>query len=218
MSASDPLGPRLLRGALVSVDTVVPVPRMVVFQYNPDSVTRSLTARTPNTEGTRVTATRLAGAPRETIRMDVALDAADQLEKSDPVAMALGIYPQLSTLEMLLYPSSLEVIANTALIATGSVELLPSPAPLTLLIWGAKRTLPVRLTEFTITEQAHDATLNPIRASVALGLTVMSYEDFSITNPGYYVFLAHQVVKEGMAVLNTVTDATSVAGGNTKLF
>ncbi len=218
MSAPDPLGPRLMRGALVSVDTVVPIPRLVVFQYNPDSVTRTLTARTPNTDGTRVTATRLAGAPRETIRMDVDIDAADQLENSDPIATSLGIYPQLSTLEMLLYPSSVEVIANTALIATGSVELLPSPAPLTLLIWGAKRTLPVRMTEFTITEQAHDATLNPIRASVALGLTVMSYEDFSITNPGYYVFLAHQVVKEGMAILNTVSDTASVVTGGARLF
>jgi hypothetical protein len=76
----------------------------------------------------------------------------------------------------------------------------------------------VRLSEFTITEQAHDTALNPIRASVALGLTVLSYEDFSITNPGYYIFLAHQVIKEGMAVLNTVTDAAAIGTGGTSLF
>ena len=153
MSAADPRNPRLLRGALVSIDPVIPIPKLVVFQYNPDSVTRSLAARVPNDAGSRLTATRLAGAPQETIKMDIEIDATDQLEKSDPVAMALGIYPQLSTLEMLVYPSSIEVIANTVLLATGTIELLPPPAPLTLLIWGVKRVVPVRLSEFTITEQ-----------------------------------------------------------------
>jgi hypothetical protein len=218
MSAADPRNPRLLRGALVSIDPVIPIPKLVVFQYNPDSVTRTLAARVPNDAGSRLTATRLAGAPQENIKMDIEIDATDQLEKSDKVAMTLGIYPQLSTLEMLLYPSSVEVIANTVLLATGTIELLPPPAPLTLLIWGVKRVVPVRLSEFTITEQAHDTTLNPIRASIALGLTVLSYEDFSITNPGYYIFLAHQVIKEGMAILNTVTDAAAIATGGTSLF
>lgn len=216
---SDPRGPRLLRGALVSVDSVIPIPKLIIFQYNPDSLVRTLTARTPKDSGTRATAMRLSGAPQEVIKMDVEIDATDQLEKNDPVAMALGIYPQLSTLEMLVYPSSIEVIANTILLATGSIELLPPPAPLTLLIWGIKRIVPVKLTEFTITEEAHDPSLNPIRAKVGLGLTVLGYDDFSITNPGYYLFLAHQVIKEGMAVLNTVNDLTAVVGTNgPKLF
>ena len=214
---SDPRGPRLLRGALVSIDPVVPIPKLVAFQYNPDSLTRTLAARTPPPSGTRQAATRLTGAPQETIKMDVEIDATDQLEKSDPAARSLGIYPQLSILEMLIYPSSLEVIANAILLAVGTVELLPAPAPLTLLVWGAKRIVPVKLSEFSITEEAYDTALNPIRARVALGLTVLSYDDLSITNPGYYVFLAHQVVKEGMALLNTASDLTAVAGGNVKL-
>jgi hypothetical protein len=210
----------MLRGALVSVDPVIPIPKLVIFQYNPDSLVRTLTARTPkDAAGTRTTAMRLSGAPQEVIKMDVEIDAADQLEKSEPVAMALGIYPQLSTLEMLVYPSSIEVIANTILLATGSIELLPPPAPLTLLIWGIKRIVPVKLTEFTITEEAYDPSLNPIRAKVGLGLTVLGYDDLSITNPGYYIFLAHQVIKEGMAVLNTVSDLSAVVGANgPKLF
>lgn len=211
---TDPRGPRLLRGALVSVDPVVPIPKLIVFQYNPDSMTRTLTARTSPATGTRQAAIRLTGAPQETIRMDVEIDATDQLEKGDPATVALGIYPQLSILEMLLYPSSIEVIANAVLLATGTVELLPPPAPLTLLIWGAKRIVPVKLSEFSITEEAYDTALNPIRAKVGLGLTVLGYDDLSITNPGYYVFLAHQVVKEGMALLNTATDLTAISGGN----
>ena len=218
MSAPAPGSPRTLRGALVSIDPVIPIPKLVVFQYNPDSLTRSITARTPKDAGTRMAATRLTGAPQETIKMDVEIDATDQLEKSDALTMKLGIYPQLSTLEMLVYPSSIEVIANTVLMATGVIELLPPPSPLTLLIWGIKRIVPVRLTEFTITEEAHDTALNPIRARVGLGLTVLSYSDLSITNPGYYIFLAHQVVKESMAVINTVSDLSAVAGVSTPKF
>ena len=79
------------------------------------------------------------------------------------------------------------------------------------------RILPVRVEEFSITEEAHDTALNPIRAKVSLGLRVLSYNDLSITNPGYYMFLAHQVLKETMAAIGTVQNVNSVAGGNIKL-
>ena len=217
MSGSDPRGPNLLRGALVSVDTVVPIPKLVIFQYNPDSVVRELKARAPSEGASRLTATRLSGAPIEKITMDVEIDAADQLANSDPTTMALGIYPQLSTLEMLIYPSSIEVIANTALLLAGTIELLPPTAPLTLLVWGLKRIVPVRVDTISITESMYDTQLNPIRAKAGLGLTVMSYEDLSVTNAGYYIFLAHHVLKEGMALLNTATGLSSVLSGKTSL-
>lgn len=217
MSVADTRGPRTLRGALVSIDPVVPIPRAVVFQYNPDAVERTVKARSPREAGERLAATRLAGAPQETVRLDVEIDAADQLAQADPQAVSLGIYPQLSGLEMLVYPSSLQVIANAALLAAGSIELLPPPAPLTLLVWGIKRIVPVRVDGLTVSEQAHDPGLNPIRARVGLELAVLTYEDLSVTNPGWYVFLAHQVLKEGMALLNTAGDLTAVAGSNLRL-
>ena len=216
MSAADFRGPRTLRGALVSIDPVVPIPKAILFQYNPDGVSRTIKPRGSGGEG-RAVATRIAGAPQEQIRFDVEIDAADQLERGDPLAASLGIYPQLAGLEMLVYPSSIQVIANAVLLAAGSIELLPPPAPLTLLVWGVKRIVPVRVDSLTVTEQAYDTGLNPIRAQVALDLAVLSYDDLSITNPGYYVFLAHQVVKEGMALLNTVGDLTAVAGGDVRL-
>ncbi len=118
---------------------------------------------------------------------------------------------------MLVYPKSALVIANTVLLAAGTIEVIPPDAPLTLFIWGAKRILPVRITEFSITEEAHDQALNPIRAKVGLGLRVLGTNDFSITDPGYYVFLAHQVVKETLSVVGTVSDLTAVAGSNIRL-
>ena len=132
-----------------------------------------------------------------------------QLEKADPIATSMGIYPQLSALEMLLYPKSALVIANTVLMAAGTIEVIPPEAPFTLFIWGPKRVLPVRLTGFTITEEAHDPSLNPIRAKASLDLRVLSYSDFSVTHPGYALFLAHQVVKETMAVIGSVGNITS---------
>ena len=212
-----PNSPRVLKGALVGIDALNPIPNVIIFQYNPDTLTRSIKPRAPGGDGARSEAQRLTGPPEETIKVDVDIDAIDQLEKSDGIATNLGIYPQLSALEMLVYPKSALVIANTALLAAGTIEIIPPDAPLTLFIWGAKRILPVRMTDFSITEEAHDQALNPIRAKVGLGLRVLSYNDFSITNPGYYVFLAHQVIKETLSVVNLANDLTAVTGSNIRL-
>jgi len=214
---SSPLSPRILKGALVSVSPTRPIPSVIVFQYNPDTLTRSIKPRAPGSDGARSEAMRLTGPPEETIKVDVEIDAVDQLEKSDGIATNLGIYPQLSALEMLTYPSSATIIANTVLLAAGTIEIVPADAPLTLFIWGAKRILPVRISDFSITEEAHDQALNPIRAKVGLGLRVLGYNDLSITNPGYYIFMAHQVVKETLSVVGTISDLTAVAGGNVRL-
>jgi hypothetical protein len=213
---SFPGSPRILKGALVGIDIFNPIPSVVVFQYNPDSVTRTLQAQTAGESGARSEVTRLKGAPVENIKLDVEIDATDQLEQGG-LATSLGIYPQLSSLEMLLYPRSALVIANTVLMAVGTLEIVPPTGPLTFLVWGLKRVLPVKLSEFSITEEAYDVGLNPIRAKVSLGLRVLSYNDLSITNPAYYVFLTHQIVKETMATIGTVANVAGAATGNVKI-
>ncbi|MBA3240809.1 MAG: hypothetical protein H0T60_06240 [Acidobacteria bacterium] len=207
-----PGSPRVLKGAIIGIDIFNPLASVTVFQYNPDTMTRTLRARTAKEDAERSEALRVKGAPVETIKMEVEIDATDQLEKDEGFASSLGIYPQLSALEMLLYPKSLLVITNTIMLALGKKEIVPPVGPMTLLIWGYKRVVPIRLTEFTITEEAHDVNLNPIRARCALGLRVLSYSDLSITHPGYYVFLAHQIVKETMATIGSLSNIGSVAG------
>jgi hypothetical protein len=203
--SSFPGSPKLMKGAILGIDPFNPLASIVLFQYNPDTLTRTLTAQTTGGDGgDRSEALRLKGAPTEEIRLDVEIDATDQLEQATGPAVAVGIYPQLSALEMLIYPKSALVIANTILLAAGMIEVIPAVAPLTLFIWGPQRILPVRLTSFSINEQAYDTLLNPIRAKVSLGLRVLSYNDLSLTHPGYTLFLAHQVVKETMAVLGSV--------------
>lgn len=216
--SSFPNSPKVLKGAIIGVDPLNPLASIAVFQYNPDTVTRSLQVQGSGDGGDRSEAMRLKGPPIETIKMDVEIDATDQLEKADGIATTLGIYPQLSALEMLIYPKSALVIANTILMALGTVEVLPPTAPFTLLVWGIKRVVPVRLTDLSITEEAFDQALNPTRAKVSLGLRVLSYNDLSLTDPGYYVFLTHQIAKEVFATIGSVGNLGAVAGGNVKLF
>jgi len=214
---SSPLSPRVVRGAIVGVDILSPVASAIVFQYNPDTVTRTLQAQAAGDGAARAEAMRLKGAPIETIRLEAEIDATDQLAGGDPIALATGIYPQLSALEMLVYPKSGLVITNTALAAAGVIEVIPPTAPFTLLIWGFKRVVPVRVTDFSITEEAYDTNLNPIRAKVTLSLRVLSYNDLGPTHPGFYVFLTHQIAKEAFAVVGSVAAGADVIRGNVRL-
>lgn len=210
--------PRLVKGAIIGVDLFNPIASVILFQYNPEKVTRTLQAQGSGENGARAEAMRLKGAPIETIKMDVEIDATDQLEQGDSQAADMGIYPQLSALEMLVYPKSALVIANTVLMALGTIEVLPPIGPFTVLVWGIKRVVPVKVTDFSISEELHDEHLNPIQAKVSLGLRVLSYNDLSLTNPGYYLFLAHQVVKEAMAVVGSVNNLGAIKGVDLNLF
>jgi Contractile injection system tube protein len=193
-----PDSPRLIKGALIGIDIFNPLASIIVFQYNPDTMTRRLEARTTGGQdgGDKTEALRLAGPPTETITLNVEFDAGDQPDVTPTV------YPALSALEMLLYPKSAVVIANTALALLGNTEIIAPQAPLTIFVWGPQRVLPVRLTSFSITEQDYDPNLNPIRAKVDLSLSVLSYNDLKISNPGYFLFLAHQIAKETLATQN----------------
>ena len=201
--------PRIFKAALINLDLLAS-PQTIVFQYNPERLSRSLQAQTSGEGGDRSEALRLDGAPTETLQFEeVTFDTIDQLVHGDLIAVDVGILPQLSVLEVLLYPRSSTVIANPALLAAGTIEIIPPESPLTLLVWG-KRVLPVRLTEYSVIEQMHDADLNPIRANLSLSLRVLSYNDFSYTHPGYYAFLTHQVGKEALAAVATVNNLSEV--------
>ena len=207
--SSSPVSPRLLKGALIAVGPLNPLPNAVAFQYNPDTLTRRLEARAVNQEGDRGEALRLTGAPKETITLTVELDATDGLEQGDSQAVSLGLHPTLAALETMLYPSSASVIVNDVLSLVGTIEVIPLDGPMVLFVWGPARVLPVRLTTFSITEEAYDPQLNPIRAKVELSLTVLSYQDLTPLSPGYAVFLTHHIAKEVLAKLNLFNSAAA---------
>jgi hypothetical protein len=209
--------PKLLKGALIALDLPNPTPQVLVFQYNPATLTRTLEAQMQEDQGKTGEPPRLKGAPVETIKIEVELDATDQLERGETVAGEVGILPQLAALELLIYPKSRQVLLNTVLLQAGTLEIIPAAAPLTLFIWGKQRILPVRLTEFSVTEDAHHPNLSPIRAKVSLGLRVLSYSDVSFQNPAWSLFLAHQAVKESLAAVATVNSLNAVIGGGQRL-
>jgi len=214
-----PGSPRLLKGAIIGLDPLNPLASVIVFQYNPDTLTRRLEARSTGGGDNvdRSEAFRLTGPPKETITLSVEVDAADQLEQANPIAIASGVHPAIAALEMLLYPKSALVIANTILAQVGNLEIIQPEAPLTLFFWGPARVLPVRITSLSVTEEAFDQLLNPIRAKVDLSLQVLSYIDLKLTNPGYTLFLAHQIAKEALAMTNVANSAMNLTA-SLKLF
>jgi len=208
-----PGSPRLMKGALIGVDPLNPLGAVVVFQYNPDTMTRKLEPRAVAAEGDRGEAFRLTGAPKETITLSIEIDATDQLEQANPLAIATGIYPTLAALEIMLYPKSAVVLINSALAVAGTIEVIPAESPMTLFVWGPQRVLPVRVTSFSITEEAHDQLLNPIRAKVELSLAVLSYQDLPLLSAGRVMFLAHHIVKEVMAATNLFSNLQNAGDG-----
>jgi hypothetical protein len=195
----------LIRGGIVLVDPQsVAVQRVIVMQYNPDTLTRSLQPQTAGTDaGDRVEVLRLKGPAVETIKLEAEIDATDQLEQPDrnPTALASGIQPQLAVLETIVYPSSSTIQSNKDLALAGMLEIVPAEAPLTLFIWSKSRIVPVRLSEFSITEEAFDPELNPIRAKISLGMRVLSTNDFGFEDRGSSLYLSYQQEKERLARL-----------------
>jgi hypothetical protein len=129
----------------------------------------------------------------------------------------VGVHAPLAALEMLLYPKSIFVLEHVAQIQAGVLGLIAPEAPLTLFVWGPTRVIPVRITELTITEEAHDNMLNPIRAKVELSMKTLSYYDLPFSNPGWAMFMVHQVAKEVLATTNTAWSVAN-AGQSLKIF
>jgi hypothetical protein len=194
-----PDAPNPIRSGIVVVDPQRGTPRQViVMQFNPDSLERSIApqaAGADNSSGDRTEALRLKGPAVETWKFTAEIDATDQLD----VAAPDGIHPQLATLEMLVNPSSTQLQQLEALAARGTLEITPIESPLTLFTWGNKRVLPVRLTELSVTEEAFDVNLNPLRAAVAIGMRVLTTSDLPAGHRGYDLYLAHLAQKERLA-------------------
>jgi Contractile injection system tube protein len=191
-----PHGPRLQKGSIVTVGSFGAL-ATIAFQYNPETIKRSLQPQMAGgDEGQRSQAVRYTDAPVETIDVEITIDASDQLERGESRS---GIYPQLSLLELLTYPGSQQIIQNTILLETGTLEVAPLAAPLTLFMWGPHRVLPVRLNSLNISEELFDPNLNPLRATVALNMRALSYSDLAPYTQGYNLFLAYQQTKEAMA-------------------
>jgi hypothetical protein len=206
------IGPRTLKGALVSIG--LGLPKIIPFQFNPDTLTRNLTPQYVNgDQENRLYQIHFAGAPKQTLSIDVFLDATDGLAAGDTVSENFGVFPQLAQLELLLYPSLLDVAQEAALAVAGTIEIIPPSSPRVLFIWGRKRVLPVRLGSYAIKEEFFDTNLNTLRASINLSMEVLTYSDLDPTSLDYPLFVAYQLAMQSMADAYTATgDPSQVIG------
>ena len=210
--SSFPGSPRVVKGGLVLMDPdTSAVIRIIVLQYNPDTLTRTLQVQGVGAQGDRSEALRLKGPAVETIKVDAEIDATDQLDEADqnPDAVQFGILPQLAALETIVYPSVAQLQSNQGLAQAGTLEIIPMETPLVLFVWTRNRVLPVRVTDFSITEEAFDPALNPIRAKVSLGLRVLSIDDLPSDHKGSGLFMAYLQQKE---TLRSKSPAGSLSG------
>lgn len=200
---SFPGSPRLVKGGIVLIDPETSaITRIIALQYNPDTLSRTLQAKSTSKEGgDRSEPLRLSGPPVETLKIEAAIDATDQLAMADPVTIRVGIQPQLAALEMLIYPTTNQLSAVNSLANRGTLEIAPMEGPLTLFIWNRNRIMPVRITEFSITEEAFDTNLNPIRAKVSLGMRVLSVDDLGFNHRGSSIYMSYQQNKEKFSAI-----------------
>jgi len=201
--SSFPNSPKLVKGGIVLLNTTTSaIERIITLQYNPDSISRSFQVKnTAGESGDRSEALRLTGPPVETISLDAEIDATDQLEYPDDNENVVteGIHPQIAAIETIIYPSSGQLINNNKLAASGTLEIAPMQSSLTLFIWSKNRILPVRITEVSITEDAFDIKLNPIRAKISLRMRVLTVDDLGFDHIGGSIYMSYQQNKERLA-------------------
>ncbi|MBG0856538.1 hypothetical protein I2W78_32945 [Streptomyces spinoverrucosus] len=198
--------PKPIRSGIVVVNPDTGTPqRIIVLQFNPDTLERSVAPQSAGDSGDgggggagngdRNEALRLKGPAQETWKFTAEIDATDQFE----IAAPDGIHPQLATLEMLVQPTTAQLRAASRLAEKGTIEISPIEMPLTLFTWGSKRVMPVRLTELSINESAFDVNLNPIRASLSIGMKILTVSDLPAGHRGADLYMAHLAQKEQLA-------------------
>ena len=201
--------PKLLKGALVEFSErfIGPIPNIIIFQYNPETLSRTLNVWNPpeqREEGENPATPQEAAStaqpadPPETFTVTLELDATDALEEpgSHPVAVVSGVADRIAALEMLLYPQeesllggllgslsgSVSVSAggiSAGGSAEGSADTVPrGTVPVVMFVWGPGRIVPVRITSFTVEERAFSPILYPIRAKVSVGLKILTPADY----------------------------------------
>ena len=183
-----PNSPKLIKGGLVVLDAATgAVRRTIALQYNPDTLTRSYQVQGVGGEGggERAQPFRLKGPAVESIKLEAEIDATDSLEHPGAERQRGAVRHRAAARRARSagQPDQPRAAGADALSQSGTLEILPPEAPLVLFIWSASRVVPVRVTEFSITEEAFDAALNPIRAKVSLGLRVMTTDDLGFDAP-----------------------------------
>ena len=207
----------LLKGALIEYgsDFLGPLPNVILFQFNPETLTRNIQIP-PRPSGGTARETTQAGEPSvEKITFKAEFDAADGLNTNNVLARTMGVGPRLAALEKMVHPSN--IIGGLIGAAMDAVGKALNPAggkkggrqpiprenyPRILFIWGPFRVLPVVIESMSITEQQYDFLLNPVRAEVSIGLAVNEIDVCSDDIVAKGALTYSSAAKEAQAILN----------------
>lgn len=193
------LRPKVLKAGIVVTDYQTGDVRSVIpFQYNPETLTRTLTAQLAASTGALVVS-RFTGVAVETIRFEATLDAFEPLFQGDATTGDYGIHPALAVLERLVQPTSTALLAARGLAQSGELEVLQEVAPQLLLVWGSARIQPVTITELAVTEHLFDTSLNPLRATVGITATVLTPDQLGFSSRGGALAVRHLQATEDLA-------------------
>lgn len=206
----------LLKAGLILLDPeTFSTERIIAFQFNPETMSRTLELAGAG-DGNQSQPLRMLGPPVETITVDVELDATDAMggEEPDPDLESNGLLGALALLESLVYPDSVDVLANKELAESGSLSIIPMERYLTVFVWGKKRVLPVRVTQFSVSEEDFDERLNPTRATVSLGMRVLSVDDLGFDHRGGALFMRYYQDKESLALGAKQVDLSTLGNPN----
>ena len=207
----------LLKGALIEYgsDFLGPLPNVILFQFNPETLTRNIQIP-PRPSGGTARETTQAGEPSvEKITFKAEFDAADGLNTNNVLARTMGVGPRLAALEKMVHPSN--IIGGLIGAAMDAVGKALNPAggkkggrqpiprenyPRILFIWGPFRVLPVVIESMSITEQQYDFLLNPVRAEVSIGLAVNEIDVCSDDIVAKGALKYSSAAKEAQAIAN----------------
>lgn len=226
-----------LRGALVEFmpTGLIPIPNIIVFQYNPESISHAWTQPEAPAAGPNQTTTNplaVKGNPGESFSFTLSLDAADSIADgvaSAALAKVSGVYSRLAALEMLLYPASATTggLLGTVTAAIGSAfgaggddkkRKVPANTINTVLfVWGPGRIVPVRVTALTVTERLYDIVLNPTKAEVQITLRVLTDDELkhgtdTLAGLANAANTYSQGLRQALAVANLVNAGESILG------
>jgi hypothetical protein len=196
-----PSSPKIVKGGIVLVDAKSGTTlNMISLQYNPDTLSRKYEPQGFG-NGSQAEALRFKGPAVETLTIEAEIDAADQLEFPDQHQDVVehGIQSQLAVLESLINPTSEQLNSNNILASAGTLEIASMEAPLALFVWSKNRIVPVSISTFSITEEAFDTRLNPIRAKASLTMKVLNVNDLGFEHKGGSLFMNYLQNKERLA-------------------
>jgi hypothetical protein len=218
-----------MRGALIeySGEFLGPIPNVVIFQFNPETLQRTIqipprptSAKTPAASAESAQ----AGAPSiEKITLKASFSAMDELGDNKVLARAFGVGTRLAALEKMVRPAgALGGLLGAALNAIGDAlggggdeearAASPRPEyPRILFIWGPFRILPVIIESMSITEQHYDFLLNPIQAEVSITMAVNEIDAASTDTIGKGALDYSNLAKDAQAIVNLANTVEQVA-------